>query len=106
MTIQSAVIRGTLNSDGSLELDTRPEVPAGPVEVTIRALRQPSSSTENWLEFLERSRSELEAAGSYFLTDDEVQAHIEDLRSGDERLDALHRRIEDERRAIDHVDLP
>ena len=53
MTIQTTVIRGILNPDGTLNLETRPEVPAGPVEVTIREeLRQPSALTENWWEFL------------------------------------------------------
>jgi hypothetical protein len=106
MMLQTAVIRGTLNPDGTLELDGRPEVPAGPVEVTIRALQQPCSSSENWWEFLERSRSELQEAGSSFMTDEDGQAHIQDLRSGDERLDAIYHRMDDERRTGDHVDLP
>ena len=106
MTNQATMIRGTLNPDGTLELEARPDLPAGPVEVIIRAVRQPSLSTESWWEFLQRSRAELQAAGSPFMTEQEVQEHIEDLRSGDERLDALYRQIEDERQAVDHVDLP
>ena len=101
--MQTTVVRGTLNSDGTLELDTRPEVPAGPVEVTTRPLRQPYSPTENWWEFLERSRSELRAAGSSFMTDEGVQAHIENLRSGDDRLDARYRCTDDKGRAVDHA---
>jgi hypothetical protein len=99
MTNQAAMIRGTLNPDGTLDLEARPDLPAGPVEVIIRAVRQPSLSTESWWEFLQRSRAELRATGSPFMTEEEVQKHIEDLRSGDERLDALYRRTEDERQA-------
>jgi hypothetical protein len=106
MMNQAAMIRGTLNPDGTLELEARPNLPAGPVEVIIRTIQQPSLSAESWWEFLERSRAELEAAGSPFMTEAEVQDHIEDLRSGDERLDALYRQIEDERRAVDHANLP
>ncbi len=106
MTIQSTVIRGQLNPDGTLELESRPELPAGPVEVTIRAIGQPSSPSENWWDFLQRTRKELQAAGSPFMSEDEVQVHVEDLRSGDERLDAIYRRLEDEPRTVDHVDLP
>lgn len=106
MMIQTTVIRGTLNPDGTLNLETRPEVPAGPVEVTIRAVAQPSASTENWWEFLQRSRAELQAAGSTFMTEEDVQSHIEDLRSGDERLDAVNRRMDVERRTVRDADLP
>jgi hypothetical protein len=40
------------------------------------------------------------------MTGAEVQERIEDLRSGDKRLDALYRQIEAERRAVDHANLP
>ncbi len=97
MTIQTAVIRGILSADGTLALETRPEVPAGPVEVTIRSMPQTLAETENWWEFLQRSRAELQAAGSSFMTEEEVLRHIEDLRSGDERVDAVHRQFDNER---------
>jgi hypothetical protein len=106
MMIHTTVIRGTLNPDGTLNLETRPEVPAGPVEVTIRTVRQPLASTENWWEFLQRSRAELQAAGSTFMTEEDVQSHVEDLRSGDERLDTVYRRMEDEPRTVRDADLP
>ncbi len=93
MTNPAAMIRGTLNPDGTLQLESRPDLPAGPVEVVIRAIGHPSVSSEGWREFLPRSRTELQAAGSPFMTEREVQEHIEDLRSGDERLDAVHRRV-------------
>ena len=40
------------------------------------------------------------------MTEEDVQRHIEDLRSGDERLDAVYRRMEDERRTVHGADLP
>jgi hypothetical protein len=40
------------------------------------------------------------------MTEDEVRRHIDDLRAGDERLDGVYRRMDDERRAVHDVDLP
>ena len=38
MATVHVVVRGTLKPDGSLELDSPPNLPAGPVEVVLRSL--------------------------------------------------------------------
>jgi hypothetical protein len=48
------------------------------------------------MEFLERSRRELKAAGSHFMTEEELNAHIEWLREGD-HIDDLLRQADEER---------
>jgi hypothetical protein len=46
---------------------------------------------------LQRARAELEASGHQFQTKEEIDAYIEDLRSGDERLEEIYRQIEEYR---------
>jgi hypothetical protein len=100
MNEKSNVVRGVLNPDGTLELDERPSLPAGRVEVTIRPLPVDVKG-EGWWEILQRIRAHREASGYRFRTKEEIDAEIEDLRSwNDEEIDELHRQIEAERRRI------
>jgi hypothetical protein len=98
MNADEVVVRGTLKPDGTLELADKPNLPAGPVEVVIRPLIPTAKPGEDWWAYLQRARAQLEAAGHRFMTDEEVTAHLEDLRSGDERLEEVYRQIEAERR--------
>ena len=86
MSTEQVVVHGTLKPDGTLELLEKPAIPVGPVEIVIRALRVGRAGEEDWWQFLQRVRGELEAAGHQFSTGEEINAHLEDLRSGDERL--------------------
>ena len=97
MNETSHVIRGTLNPDGTLELAERPDLPAGPVEVTIRPVAEVPKNG-NWFDYLQRARAELEAAGHRFRTKEEIDADIEDLRDWDGSLDEIRRQVDDERR--------
>jgi hypothetical protein len=94
----SQTIQGTLKPDGTVELAEKPQLPVGPVEITIRALPQVRPGGEDWWQCLQRARKELETMGYPFLNEGGVRAHIEDLRSGDERLDEVYRQVEAERR--------
>ena len=77
-------VTGTLQADGTLVLDRKLELPAGRVRVLVQAVESLSSRPqETLMDFLQRSRMELEAAGSHFMNDAEVAAHIEWLREGD-----------------------
>lgn len=89
MSTLQIVIRGALTSDGSLELAEQPSLPPGPVEVIIRSLPADTAS-EDFLQYLQHARTELEAADASFTTKEEIDAELEELRSGDERLDAIH----------------
>jgi hypothetical protein len=98
MNPNEVVIRGRLMTDGTLELEKSPSLPAGPVEVTIRALPTASASGEDWWQFLQRARKELETSGHQFRTKEEIDAEIDDIRSGDERLEEIYRQSEEQRR--------
>jgi hypothetical protein len=98
MTPAEVIIKGTLKADGTLELAERPALPTGPVEVVIRTLPTAvAPPQENWWEYMQRARAELEAAGHGFRTKEEIDAELEDLRSGDERLEEIYRQSEAER---------
>ncbi len=80
------IVRGRLTAEGTLKLDAQPALPAGPVEVLIRPMSSEGEAGD-WWQYLQRARAELEAAGYRFRTKDEIEAEIESLRSGDERID-------------------
>jgi hypothetical protein len=96
--MRTLTLKGEVGPDSTLHLEVPSDIPPGPVEVTVRSLTTPDEPREDLWTFLLRARAEIEAAGSHFMNDEEVQAHIEDLRSGDERWDEIHRQIDDERR--------
>jgi hypothetical protein len=91
MTPSQAVVQGTLNADGTLELKTKPDLPMGPVEVTIRSILQMPAQTEDWFSCLQRTRQELEANSYPFMTDREVTSHMEELRAEDDRVEEATR---------------
>ncbi len=80
----------------------RPSLPAGPVEVIIRLLPTTEKVDEDFLQYLQRARTELETAGSIFHTRAALDADLEELRSGDKRLDDIHNQMEDARRDERH----
>jgi hypothetical protein len=93
MSASHVVIKGTLNADGSLELAERPSLPAGPVEVTIRSLPTANTVGEDFLQYLQQARTELEASGAMFRTKEEIDADLDELRSGDKRLEDVYNQI-------------
>ena len=93
MATDQVVIRGTLKSDGSLELNNRPDLPAGPVEVVLRSLSSSTQNGEDWWQYLQRARTELEAAGGPFRMAADIEQQRRDFRSGDDRLKDLYRQI-------------
>ena len=91
------VFQGTLNPDGTLELDQKPPLSPGRVTVVLRQESGPTPpSSEDWFGHLQRIRAEREASGYPFMNEEEVNAHIEWLREGD-RIDDLLRQADEER---------
>jgi hypothetical protein len=93
MSTLQVVIRGTLTSDGSLELAERPSLPSGPVEVIIRSIPTADTASGDFLQYLQRARTELEAADTRFRTKEEIDTELEELRSGDKRLEDVYNQI-------------
>ena len=92
MLLDEAVLEGTLKADGTLELDKPPALPAGRVTVVLRSHAKPDPEKEDWWQYLQRSRKELEQAGTHFMNNEEVEKHIEWLREGDAIDEWLQRR--------------
>jgi hypothetical protein len=81
MASEAVVVRGNLEADGTLTLDSKPGLPAGPVEVTLRPLAPGRPESRGWLGYLRQARAELEAAGHPFRTKQDIDADLAALRA-------------------------
>lgn len=91
------VLRGILKPDGSLELQERSTLPAGPVRVTVEAL--PGKTEDVWT-VLTRIRAARQARGAVPRTHEQIDADVEALRrEWDERDEEIEHLREDIRRA-------
>src|SRR4051812_15731199 len=109
MNETSNIVRGVLKPDGTLELDERPSLPAGRVEVLIRpfptegendAVREDptdrvarADDTPRLLEgygpYLRRVRARREAEGFPFRSREEIDAEMNELRSWADRAEEI-----------------
>lgn len=96
MTTQE-VVRGTLRPDGTLVLDQKPSLEPGPVTVVLQRVLQPSQPQEDWWQFMQRARRELEASNRPFMNDEEMTVHMDWLRQGDPVDDLLRQGQEQHR---------
>ena len=75
MSLSEVMIEGTLKPDGTLELDQKPNLPAGRVTVVLRQeAKAPEPPKEDWWQFLQNARKRMEEAGCHFMDEKEVQA--------------------------------
>ncbi len=95
MSLHEIVVEGTLKPDGTLELDQKPNLPPGRVQVVLRQESESIPLKENCWQYLQRARRELEEAGHRFMNEEEVKAHIEWLR-GEDRIDEMLRQMDRE----------
>jgi hypothetical protein len=86
MLANEIILQGEWTAQGTLQLAGHPVIPVGPVEVAIRPLASPTVPTEDWWQFLQRTRAELEASGRAFRTQEEIDREIEELRADRELL--------------------
>lgn len=75
-------VSGTLNGDGTLELDQKLALSPGRVTITLRQETQPSPNG-NWWQAMQDARKKMEEAGCHFMDEKEVQEHIAWLRESD-----------------------
>ncbi len=85
MNATQILTSGTLKPDGTLELNEKPALAPGPVQVLIRAQPKMDGGSESWWEFLQRSRAELLAEGYAFRSKEEIDADLSERRNADER---------------------
>jgi hypothetical protein len=98
MSLSEEVVDGTLRPDGTLALDREPHLPPGRVRIIIQAAAPVADVTEDWLQYVQRTRRELEVAGHPTMSEQEAQRHIDGLRAGDDRIEAIRRQIDGGRR--------
>ncbi len=86
MSANNLEVLGTVRADGTLELDSKLNVPPGRVKVRVESLEAPVKPLEGLVEFVQRCRREMEAAGHKFRTKEEIDAEMAELRNDwDER---------------------
>jgi hypothetical protein len=83
MSLTEITVQGTLNPDGTLELDHKPNLLPRRVAVVLRQQPLPTPTNEDWFQHLQRIRAEREAAGYPFMNEEETTTHVEWLREGD-----------------------
>jgi hypothetical protein len=90
MTVASIEVLGTVRPDGMLELDQKVTLPPGRVKVWLEPIEPPVRLTESLVEFVDRARREMAAAGHRFRCREEIDAEIQKLRSEwEDRLEEL-----------------
>lgn len=95
MNAAQVLIHGTLNTDGTLTLEHTPQLPAGRVEVLIRALPDSPPAMETWWEFLQRSYAEAVAHGHVPRTREVIDAERARVRAlGDTRRQGIARALD------------
>ena len=80
MNPSQAVVQGTLNADGTLELDEKPNLPPGKVRVVLSVAPMPVQDRESVWTVLENIRAEREALGMKSRTREEIDTEINALR--------------------------
>jgi hypothetical protein len=80
MTPLQTVIRGTLKADGTVELDEKPNLPPGRVQV-ILTHEEPAPNRKGTLEVLQRIRQEQESRGFKGRTKEEIDAALNEIRN-------------------------
>jgi hypothetical protein len=98
MSQTEIVVQGTLNPDGTLEFDKKPNMPPGRVTIVLRQ-ESKLSTQEGWWPYMQRVRAEREAAGYHFLNEAEMEAHMLWLREDEDRIDQIYREMSLEKRS-------
>jgi len=95
MSLSEVIIEGTLKPDGTLELDQKPNLPAGRVTVVLRQESQPPQQPqEDWWQYMQRIRAEREAAGYPFMNEEEMNNYLKWLREED-HIDVMLREMDE-----------
>jgi hypothetical protein len=84
MSTLRAVVKGTLKPDGTLELDEKPNLPPGRVEVVLHLQEQPDQPRSSLLETLAQIHKEQQARGFKGLNQEEMDARIRELKDDTE----------------------
>jgi hypothetical protein len=91
MAVMNVEVLGTVRPDGTLELDQKLNLPPGRVKVRLETVALTETKpAESLVDFVQRIRRALQAAGHRFRTKEEIDAELDALRSEwDERGEEL-----------------
>ncbi len=98
MSREEIIVEGTLKPDGTLELDQKPDLSPGRVQVILRPTQEAAGVQEGWWPYMQRIRSQRETSGYHFLSEAEMEAHIQWLREDEDRIDRIHQEIDEQQR--------
>ena len=96
MTTRAIEIQGTLQEDGSLLLDEKPDLPPGRVKVTVEVILD-YKQTDIW-QFFKRIKAEREAQGIAPRSAEEIDAYLATMRDEGEREQLIEQIQEECRR--------
>ena len=85
MNAMQVLVHGTIQADGTLRLKEAPPLPAGPVEVLIRALPPGQNGAETWWTWLELAHAERLAQGQACRSKEAIDADRARQRELDEQ---------------------
>ncbi|MGO9468820.1 MAG: hypothetical protein ACLQVF_32230 [Isosphaeraceae bacterium] len=87
MSPTEAVIAGTLNADGTLELDEKPNPSPGRVLVVVQSMPRPAATKRGLVEVMDEIRASQRARGYQGRTLGEMQAEEQARQEEDEEYD-------------------
>jgi hypothetical protein len=88
MSTTPVIVQGLVKPDGTLELEGTVSLPAGPVQVQVQPV--PSPPKEDWWQYLQRCRAELEASGARFRRGVDIADEMEQIRGEHDRIEGLY----------------
>jgi hypothetical protein len=103
MSLTEVVIEGTLKPDGTLELDQKPNLPAGRVTVVLRqesAVKSPRPLDDAFFQMMEKIWAGQKARGFLPRTVEEVEAERRQLRQECESEVEAAIRLQEESRLL------
>ena len=96
MSTSQVVIQGTLQHDGTLQLDEKPSLPPGRVQVILQVMSEPSPAGLGWWDILQQIWKEQEARGDPGRSLEEMEAEEAAQRAEEQEYEERWRRIWDQ----------
>jgi hypothetical protein len=99
MSLSEVVVEGTLKPDGTLELDQKPNLAPGRVQVIVQALPQLPDGDPFW-DMMKSIWAEQKARGHVPRSVEEVEAERREMREGWARRQEAIERLQEESRRL------
>jgi hypothetical protein len=93
MKLSAVIVRGTLKQDGTLELDEKPNLPPGRVQLVVQHLPEGAETRPGWWEVLQQIWKDQEARGYKGRSREEIDAEVAASRTEEEDYEEHWRQI-------------